>query len=185
MSDDGELLSDYARRGDVNALATLVGRHAAWMLALLRGMLTDLSDADDAFQESWRRVVKTAGGFRGGSVRAYLATVARSVAIDRLRARRRLVSLDARAEESEGSWAEPVDPAPTPRERFESQATAEDVRLAVGDLPEGERQVVLLRIEGELTFREIAAELGIPLGTALTWMRSATMRLRRRLGKES
>ena len=49
-------------------------------------------------------------------------------------------------------------------------------------LPEGPRQVLLMRIEGDLPFREIAEELGVPLGTALTWMRTATLRLREMLG---
>ena len=52
-------------------------------------------------------------------------------------------------------------------------------------LPEGPRTVLLLRIEGELSFREIAGELNIPLGTALTWMHAATVRLRKLLGGES
>ena len=41
---------------------------------------------------------------------------------------------------------------------------------------------MLMRIEGDLAFREIAAELGVPLGTALTWMRTATQKLREMLG---
>ena len=72
---------------------------------------------------------------------------------------------------------------PTPGEAFESKATSEDVRRAVRALPEGPRQVLLLRIEGDLAFREIAAELGVPLGTALTWMRTATQKLREMLGE--
>ena len=73
---------------------------------------------------------------------------------------------------------------PAPGEEFESQATSDDVRRAVSSLPEGPRQVLLMRVEGELSFREIAAELAIPLGTALTWMRSATLKLRKMLGGE-
>ena len=44
--------------------------------------------------------------------------------------------------------------------------------------------MLLMRIEGELPFREIADELGVPLGTALTWMRAATLKLRKMLGGE-
>lgn len=54
--------------------------------------------------------------------------------------------------------------------------------IAVAALPFGWRQVVFLRIEGEMEFKDIAAELGIPLGTALTWMRRATVKLKRKLG---
>ena len=59
---------------------------------------------------------------------------------------------------------------------------SEDVRQAIRVLPEGPRQVLLLRIEGDMSFKEIAEEMSIPLGTALTWMRTATRKLRDLLG---
>jgi RNA polymerase sigma-70 factor (ECF subfamily) len=92
------------------------------------------------------------------------------------------VSLDADEGEGAAVAEKAADSSPTPGERFESKATSEDVRRAVRALPEGPRQVLLMRIEGDLPFREIAEELGVPLGTALTWMRTATLRLREMLG---
>ena len=183
MPTDAELLTDYARRGEVASLTALVERHSTWMMAFLRGMLSSASDAEDVFQESWRRVIKGAGAFRGGSVKAYLVTIARSAAIDRIRQRGRTMSLDALAEEASetgGAAIEPADPAPTPRESYDLAADAEAVREAVRELPDGPRQVLLMRIEGEMPFKEIASELGVPLGTALTWMHTATERLRKR-----
>ena len=49
--------------------------------------------------------------------------------------------------------------------------------------PKARVQVLLMRIEGELSFKEIASELGVPLGTALTWMRTATLKLKEMLGE--
>lgn len=183
MEEDSELLFAYSRRGDVESLSALVERHAVWMQAFLRGLLPTVQDAEDAFQETWIRVVKSAGKYRGGKVKTYLAVIARSVAIDRLRQEGRLVSLDAEVEDSPSAAERLPDVAPSPSERFESKATAEDVREAVRALPEGQRQVLLMRIEGELAFREIASELGVPIGTALTWMRTATLKLRDILGE--
>lgn len=184
MKEDCELLLSYTRRGDVPSLSALVRRHAVWMQAFLRGLLPTVADAEDAFQETWIRVIKAAGSYRGGSVKAYLATVARSAAIDRLRRQERTISLDA----DEGGGASALEDmpsaAPTPGERFESAATAEEVQNAVRTLPDGPRQVLLMRIEGEMSFKEIATELDVPIGTALTWMRTATMKLRRLLGGE-
>ena len=182
MEEDRKLLFAYARGGDVESLAALVRRHTAWMLALLRGMLPVPDDVDDAFQETWIKVIRSVVSYRGGAVKPYLAAIARSVAIDRIRQMRGTVSLDA--EEGEGAEvaAAMADSGLSPSERFESKATAEDVRRAVRSLPEGQRQVLLMRIEGELPFKEIAAELGVPLGTALTWMRAATLKLKEMLG---
>jgi RNA polymerase sigma-70 factor (ECF subfamily) len=115
-------------------------------------------------------------------VKPYLATVARSAAIDHLRRTRAVVSLDDEEGEGAAVAATAADEAPTAGEAFESQATSDDVRRAVSTLPEGPRQVLLMRVEGGLSFREIADELAVPLGTALTWMRSATLKLRKMLG---
>jgi len=183
MEEDSQLLLDYARRGDVQSLAALVRRHTTWMQAFLRGMLPVAADVDDVFQETWMRVVRSASRYRGGLVKPYLATVARSAAIDHLRRTRATVSLDDETGEGAAVAATVADEGPLADEAFESRATSDDVRRAVNTLPEGPRQVLLLRIEGGLSFREIADELSVPLGTALTWMRSATLKLRRMLGE--
>lgn len=128
------------------------------------------------------RVIRAAPRYRGGLVKPYLATVARSAAIDHLRRSRATVSLDDEEGEGAAVAATVADEAPSAGEAFESQATADDVRRAVNTLPEGPRQVLLMRIEGSLSFREIADELMVPIGTALTWMRSATLKLRKLLG---
>jgi len=181
MSDDAEILMDYARRGDAKSLSALVLRHSPWMSALLRGMLPD-ADVEDALQDAWLKVIKSVRNFRGHGLKAYLGSVVRSVAIDRLRRCGRTESLTV-DETGELPEAETLaDGAPLPNERFESAATREDVHRAVRTLPEGPRQVLLLRIEAEMPFKDIAREMGIPLGTALTWMRVATVRLRKELG---
>ncbi|MCQ2390880.1 MAG: sigma-70 family RNA polymerase sigma factor [Kiritimatiellae bacterium] len=183
MSDDATLLADYARKGDVTALSALITRHAAWLMALLRGLSPTTADVEDAFQETWVRVMKSAAAFRGGSVRAYLARVARSVAVDRFRrVHMQEVSLDAAGDDGQTLGEVMADEGPTPVEAFESKATREDVRAAVQSLPEGPREVLLMRVEGELAFHEIAAALGVPLGTVLTWMRAATVQLKKKLG---
>ena len=170
---------DYARHGDVKSLSALVARHSRWLLAYLRGLSPTEADAEDATQETWMRIIRSCGSYRGGSVRAYLTKIAHSVAIDRFRRKGETVSVEA------GEIAPLVetlaDDAPGPDERFECHATADDVRRAVRLLPEGQREVLLMRIEGELPFREIAEIMGIPLGTALTWMHMATRQLREKL----
>ena len=139
MEEDAQLLFAYARRGDVQSLAALVRRHATWMQALLRGMLPVAADVADVFQETWRRVVRPASSYRGGRVRPYLATVARSAAIDHMRRARMTVSLDDEDGEGAAAAASVVDEGPYPDEAFESQATADLVRRAVGSLPEAPR----------------------------------------------
>lgn len=183
MAEASELLLRYAREGDVESLSALVQRSSGWLTGFIRGLVPSETEAEDVLQEVWVRVIKSCGSYRGGSMRTYLVRVARSVVIDRFRrSGRQTPILDAENEEgaSLGETLEAEDPPPD--EAFETAATAEEVRLAVRELPKGQREVVMMRIEGELAFREIAEVMGIPLGTALTWMRAATLKLRERLG---
>lgn len=164
-------------------LAPLVTKHAVWLSAFLRGLTRTNADAEEAFQDVWLRVLKAGGVPAGANARAYLARVARTVVIDRhRRVGREDLSLDA-PDGTGGTPAESlVADAPLPSERVEASALHEEILLAVRSLPAGPRQTVLLRIEGELTFQEIADELNVPLGTVLTWMRAATARLRKLMG---
>ena len=182
MSNDSLLFENYVRRGDLESLSALVFRHSVWMLALLRGMLNSASDADDAFQDTWIRVIKSADRYKGGNIKSYLAIVARSVAVDFLRRRGRDMRFEPLVNENDEAIEIP-DSSPTPDERFESLARSDDVLRALADLPEGPRQVFLMRIEAELSFREIAETMDIPIGTALTWMQSAKVKLKKILGR--
>ena len=183
MPDDAQLLEAYARRGDVESLSALVSRHAVWLKALLRGLLPGASDAEDAFQEVWVRVIQSAGTYRGGSVRAYLARIARSAVVDRHRRELPTVSLDIPAEDGETPLEDLPDERPGTVGELAARASAEEIRNAVRDLPPGPRQVLLLRVEAGLSFNEIADQLGVPMGTALGWMRAASAQMRKRLGR--
>ena len=185
MSEDGQLLLAYVRQGDVRSLSALVERNAGWLKGFLRGLAPSDADAEDAFQDTWMRVIRSCGAYRGGSVRAYLATIARSVVIDRFRRNGRpTVSIDVEGENGAAAVDALADGAPSPGALFERAETAEDVRRAVRALPSGQREVVLMRIEGEIPFKEIAEMMGIPLGTALTWMHAAPDQLKGIFEKE-
>ena len=172
---------------DSASISALVKEHGKWLMAFLRGLCDTLDDAEDAFQETWVRVTKARRNVPAPQEwRAYLAKTARSVVIDKLRRKKPEVSLDAMVEEDDGGVIDVAIPSSdsSPAERYESKATAEDVRGAIAALPFNWRQVVMMRIEGEMEFKDIAAELDIQLGTALTWMRRATEALKQKLGGE-
>lgn len=171
--------------GSSKEFSALVATHAVWLSALLRGLMRRDADAEDAFQDVWMRVFKRGGIPEGASPRAYLAQTARSVVIDRYR-REGLedLVLDAPDESGVSPSETLVDTAPLPNAQLADATTRAALREAIRALPAGPRSVVLLRIEAELTFQEIAAELKLPLGTVLTWMRVATNRLKRSLRGE-
>jgi len=166
---DGELLQRIAD-GDTRAFELLYRRFARPVLGLALRMLRDRGRAEDAVQETFAAVWRSAGSYRPerGPGAPWLYAVARNAIVDRARARR------------DTTFAEPPDQASGeagPGERAESAYVAWRVHRAVQGLPETEREVLELAYWGDLSQSEVAAFLGIPLGTVKTRTRSGLARL--------
>lgn len=178
---DEALLRRYERAGDADAMEALVRRHAAALGAFLAGWGGD-AEAEDLAQETWLRVLRSPGAFRGGSFRAWLLRVARNLAIDRSRRRAPALWLDAPAEGA-GPDAPPLvevlpdDGAPAPDAALLGAEDRARLLAAVRALPGPQRDVFLLRAAG-VAFADIAARFGIPLNTALGRMHYAMKALR-------
>ena len=180
-ADDETLLRRYERRGDAAAMETLVRRHAAALGAFLAGW-GDAAETEDLVQETWLRVLRRPGAFRGGSFRAWLLRVARNLAVDRSRRRSPALWLDAPADGA-GPDAPPLvdalpdDSAPAPDEALLGAEDRARLLVAVRALPGPQRDVFLLRAAG-VAFADIAARFRIPLNTALGRMHYAMKALR-------
>ena len=149
----------------------------AVVAAVLREPLSH-PDVEDATQETLRRAVESRSGPTGpkGPVRPWLLGIARHVALDALRARRR-----DRARRDDGGDAAPESATGALIERLADPGVAADdalaaaqreaqVARALGRLPEGPRRALeLFHAEG-LGYAVIAARLGVPLGTVATWV---------------
>ena len=159
--------------GDHQALGALYDKYAGLVNALALRVLRDASEAEDIVQEVFVQAWRQAARFdpARGTPEAWLCTIARSRALDRLRRR------TARREES-GEQAPPV--VATPRNE---EALA--VRKALEGLSEAQRRALELAYYEGLTQSEIAARLGEPLGTVKTRIRSAMLRLRETLAPVS
>lgn len=182
MATDAELLEAYAGRGDVESLSAFVGRHSRRVMVFLEGMLHSRAEAEDCFQETWLRVMQRGKGYRGGGAVAWVLAIARSIALDRMRREGRLVSLDAENAEGERLVAEPEAREPPPPESAGYNLMRSEVLAEIRRLPLAQREVLMLRIEGGLEFREIAEATGAPLGSVLTRMHLAKQALMRKFG---
>jgi RNA polymerase sigma-70 factor (ECF subfamily) len=167
-STDGELIV-RAGVGDQRAFESLYRRYARSVFGLALRRLGDRGRAEDAVQETFAAVWRSASTYmpERGNGAPWLYAVARNAIVDRARAR---VEPPAEA---------PDTPAPEagPAERAEAEYVAWRVHRALVDLPESERQVLELAYWGELSQSEVASFLNIPLGTVKTRTRSALSRL--------
>jgi RNA polymerase sigma-70 factor (ECF subfamily) len=165
---DGELIARVGE-GDAGAFELLYRRYARPVFSLALRRLGDRGRAEDAVQETFASVWRSARSYRQerGPGAPWLYAVARNAIVDRRRALGE-------------PPAEPVDEAakdPGPPERAESSWTAWRVHRALAELPDNERQLIELAYWGGLSQSEVAQFLNIPLGTVKTRTRSALARL--------
>ena len=175
---DIELIHAIAR-GDEPSLAFLYDRYSSILLGLLLRILHSRAEAEDVLQEVFIQIWRQASDFDAarGQVFTWLVTLARSRAIDRLRA------LDARDRAAKGAAREVSEGVrSTDDDAFRSEQR-EIVLRALAEIPEDQRRALLLAYFEGLTQSEIAALLGEPLGTVKTRMRAGLIKLRELLRK--
>lgn len=181
---DAGLLQAFTQ-GDAAAVDLLVGRYRQALFSWFVGMTGNHADAEDLFQELWFRVIRHAGRFNDVSFKAWVWKIARNLVIDFRRKKKPDVSLDAVEDEDDQPMLEQLTSSDRgPAEAVERDDLSKRVLKAVGTLPQIQREVFLMRVQGDLSFSEIAGALNIPLNTALGRMHDATTKLRKLLAEE-
>lgn len=170
---DDDLLQAVSR-GDESALARLYDRYRLILFGLILRILHDRSEAEDVLQEVFLQVWRRAHNFDSARGRAFtwLVTIARSRALDRLRA------LGSRSKLVDSDEPPGTDQFLDTAEELVKSEQGEIVRQALRELPEEQRRTLLLAYFEGLTQAEIAERLGHPLGTVKTRMRSGLIKLR-------
>ena len=174
-------------RGDEAAFARVYDRYSPILLGLLLRILRSRAEAEDVLQEVFLQVWQQARSFDPARGRPFtwLVTLSRSRAIDRLRA------VDSRERAAQRS-AEDAPPAAAQQDWADEEAIraerAEAVRDALSELPEEQRQVLVLAYLEGMSQSEIAAAKNQPLGTVKTRTRAGLKKLsealRARLGRQ-
>jgi RNA polymerase sigma-70 factor (ECF subfamily) len=175
-------LARAAARGDRPAFARLVELHKRVVYGLCVRLLQDPEEARDAAQETFVRAWGAMVTYDPAQPFApWLLRIARNHCIDvvrrRLPAARRL-ELDAERPE-EGERHELADPAaPRADEELERAEAASTLGGAVAALPPNYREVIHLFHVENMSYKEIAATMEIPIGTVMTWLHRARAKLR-------
>jgi RNA polymerase sigma-70 factor (ECF subfamily) len=159
---------DLLRRtqdGDVEAATMLYRRYSGPVHAYALSLTKDPAQSQDVVQEAFLRLLTTVPAKPLASLRALLFTIARNIA------------LDARRKDSLRRKKEVLIPASPGESRPKDTGWAEEISQALSQLGTDEREIVVLKIYGDLILSDIAQLLEIPLGTVASRYRSALERL--------
>ncbi|HEX7173368.1 MAG TPA: sigma-70 family RNA polymerase sigma factor [Candidatus Limnocylindria bacterium] len=181
MNDEGGVDARLAERiglGQTEALGELYDRYASTALATALRVVGSREEAEDVVHEAFVAVWRKIDRFEAerGSLRAWLMTVVRNRAIDRVRARRPRIDLDDADERS----LLRTGPNPT-WEAALARASGSEIQAALASLPDEQRHAVELAYFEGYTYREVAELTGVPPGTANGRLRLALAKLREAL----
>jgi RNA polymerase sigma-70 factor (ECF subfamily) len=140
-------------------------------------------DALDVVQDSFIKAFEALASFqRDASFKTWLLRIVSNRALDVLRARKVRLAASLDLDDDDGSSPPPVHRAePGPGARIENAELAGRLANAVESLPPDQRAVFALYATGELTYGEIAKTLGVPIGTVMSRLYHARLRLKERL----
>jgi RNA polymerase sigma-70 factor (ECF subfamily) len=171
MNDDEDLLRRCAR-GDAAAYRELVERVEKPLVNFILRFVGERNVAEDLFQETFVRVVKTLGSFRPeASLTTWIFTIARNLSLDWLKAKRRHreMALDAASSEEKGRVIYFKDVlrsgAAAPEDRAERTEDERRVSANLSKLSPIKREALVLRIYAGLQYSEIARIQNAPVGT--------------------
>ena len=181
---DGEMLRAVLA-GDATAYRGLVEKYQGRVYALLYGMVRNREDARDLTQEAFVKAYRNLEGFRlEAGFYTWMYRIAMNLAIDftRKRKRREVVGFDEgiAQRDDDGAIAE-VHHEEGPGRALERRQTLALIMDAMDQLPEDQRQAVLLRELEGLSYKEIADVMGIPEGTVMSRLFYARKKLQKLL----
>ena len=183
---DQALLNRYLS-GDRSAMSQLIERHSRRVRDYINMMVKDRDVADDIFQETFIKAVRVIDEGRytdNGKFLSWILRIAHNQVIDHFRAQRQ----DKAVSESDAGFdmlgtlkfAER-----TVEDSMVSDQIERDVRALVDQLPEEQREVVMMRYFSGVSFKDIAEQTNVSINTALGRMRYALINLRRMIKEKN
>ena len=175
---EDKLLILRFKRGSAEALCRIYEKYEGIMLMVAAGLLNDVPAAQDAVHDVFVALAESPERLRlGGSLHSYLTTCVANLARDRLRARRRQATDPQEAEPQ-------VDEHTLPLSRAIGDEQLRQLADALAMLPYEQREVLVLHLKGDLTFRAIAGIQGVSINTVQSRYRYGIDRLRSMLNGE-
>lgn len=180
---DALLVKKYIA-GDENALALLIHRHQAKIYGFIYSKLSDRDVADDVFQDTFIKVIKTLKSNsynEEGKFLPWVMRIAHNLIIDHFRKNKKMPLL--RETEEFSIFSIIKDETKNVEGQLITEVIENDLRRIIDELPADQKEVLVMRIYQDLSFNEIAEITGVSINTALGRMRYALMNLRKVIDK--
>ena len=179
LQDDAALVQDYVN-GNERALEMLIKRHKLRIYNFIYSKVFDRNTAEDIFQETFIKVIKTLK--RGvyneeGKFLPWVMRIAHNLVIDFFRKNNRIPTFD-NSEEFD-IFQLISDGNPTAEKTMIEEQVVEDLQNLIHQLPDDQKDVLTMRLYKDMSFKEIAESTGVSINTALGRMRYAIINLRK------
>ena len=178
--DEQRRVIDRVLSGDVNAFGLQVEDQSKVVYNLCLRMVNNEQDAYDLSQDAFLKAYTNLSLFRGDSkFSSWLYKLTTNVCLDflRKRSRQKTVPLTYETDDGEQEYLPIPDETFSPETEAERRELRSSVRRGLSQLPEGQRQILILREIGQLSYEEIAGQLGLEAGT----VKSRIFRARKKL----
>lgn len=187
--EDKDLVRFYRQNGDQQAFRELMNRHQSKVYSYIYSMIGSAGVADDIFQETFTKVITKMDDTYNeqGKWIAWVMRIAHNATIDHIRKQKRFVDVSSNYDkESNTDFYDrlPDEDLVSAQEQLEKDEAKESLMKHIADLPEEQRQVVMLRHYYEMPFKEIAELTNVSINTALGRMRYALINLRKLFDQE-
>ena len=183
QNSDALLVKNYMS-GDENALTVLIERHQTRIYGFIYSKISDRDLSDDIFQDTFIKVIKTLKSEsynEEGKFLPWVIRIAHNLIIDHFRKSKKMPML--RETEEFSIFSVLPDNSETIENEIISLQIENDIKKIIKELPEDQKEVLMMRIYQDLSFKEISELTGVSINTALGRMRYAVINLRKIINK--
>ena len=180
---DALLVKNYIA-GDENALSILINRHQSKIYGFIYSKLSDRDISDDIFQDTFIKVIKTLKSNsynEEGKFLPWVMRISHNLIIDHYR-RTKKMPMNRETEEF-SIFSIMSDNVPNIESKIITAQVENDLRKLIEELPSEQKEVLMMRMYQDLSFKEISEMMGVSINTALGRMRYAIMNLRKVIDK--
>jgi RNA polymerase sigma-70 factor, ECF subfamily len=180
---DALLVKNYIA-GDESALATLINRHQSKIYGFIYSKISDRDLSDDVFQDTFIKVIKTLKSNsynEEGKFLPWVMRIAHNLIIDHFRRNKKMPMF--RETEEFSIFSIMSDNSSTIENQMITEQVEKDLKKLIEELPNDQKEVLVMRIYQDLSFKEISELTGVSINTALGRMRYALMNMRKVIEK--